>query len=65
MRINLLIPTVDLAHFFGGYIAKFNLARRLAESGRRVRLVTVDPVGPLPTDWRERIERLQRAGRHP
>ncbi|MGB9184982.1 MAG: glycosyltransferase [Solirubrobacteraceae bacterium] len=57
VRINLLIPTVDLAHFFGGYIGKFNLARRLAESGRRVRLVTVDPVGPLPADWRERIER--------
>jgi glycosyltransferase involved in cell wall biosynthesis len=55
-RINLLIPTVDLEHFFGGYIGKFNLARRLAQSGRRVRLVTVDPVGPLPGDWRGRIE---------
>ena len=47
-RINLLIPTIDLTHFFGGYIAKFNLARRLAERGSRVRIVTVDPVGPLP-----------------
>jgi glycosyltransferase involved in cell wall biosynthesis len=56
LRINLLIPTVDLAHFFGGYIGKLNLARRLADSGRRVRLVTVDPVGPLPRDWRARIE---------
>lgn len=55
-RINLLIPTVDVAHFFGGYIGKFNLARRLAESGHRVRIVTVDPVGPLPGDWRARIE---------
>jgi glycosyltransferase involved in cell wall biosynthesis len=55
-RINLLIPTVDLEHFFGGYIGKFNLAQRLAQSGRRVRLVTVDPVGPLPGDWRGRIE---------
>jgi glycosyltransferase involved in cell wall biosynthesis len=55
-RINLLIPTVDLAHFFGGYIGKLNLARRLADHGRRVRLVTVDPVGPLPHDWRRRIE---------
>jgi glycosyltransferase involved in cell wall biosynthesis len=52
-RINLLIPTVDLAHFFGGYIAKFNLARRLAERGHRVRVVTVDPVGALPPGWRE------------
>src|ERR1035437_3509999 len=57
-RINLLIPTVDVAHFFGGYIGKFNLARRLAESGHRVRIVTVDPVGPLPGDWRGRSERV-------
>jgi glycosyltransferase involved in cell wall biosynthesis len=55
-RVNLLIPTVDLAHFFGGYIGKLNLARRLAEKGRRVRLVTVDPVGPLPRDWKRRVE---------
>ncbi len=55
-RVNLLIPTVDLAHFFGGYIGKLNLARRLAEQGHRVRLVTVDPVGPLPRDWKRRIE---------
>ena len=55
-RVNLLIPTIDLEHLFGGYIAKFNLARRLAERGARVRLVTVDPVGPLPRDWRRRVE---------
>jgi hypothetical protein len=55
-RINLLIPTIDLKHFFGGYIGKMNLAKRLAERGQRVRIVTVDPVGPLPSDWRRRIE---------
>jgi glycosyltransferase involved in cell wall biosynthesis len=55
-RVNILIPTIDLAHFFGGYIAKLNLARRLAERGARVRVVTVDPVGPLPPDWRRTIE---------
>jgi glycosyltransferase involved in cell wall biosynthesis len=55
-RINVLIPTVDLAHFFGGYIGKLNLARVLARSGRRVRLVCVDPVGALPRDWQRRIE---------
>jgi glycosyltransferase involved in cell wall biosynthesis len=41
-RVNLLIPTVDLRYVFGGYIGKFNLARRLAESGVNVRLVIVD-----------------------
>src|SRR5205807_8967422 len=57
-RVNLLIPAIDLEHFFGGYIAKFNLARRLAERGARVRIVTVDPVGALPAGWERRIERF-------
>ena len=39
----MLVPTVDLEHFFGAYIGKFNLARRLAEHGLRVRIVAVDP----------------------
>jgi hypothetical protein len=55
-RVNLLIPTIDLRHFFGGYIAKLNLARRLAERGLRVRIVTVDPVGPLPRSWARDLE---------
>jgi GT2 family glycosyltransferase len=56
-RVNVLIPTFDLRHLFGGYIAKLNLARRLATRGLRIRIVTVDPVGTLPQDWRERLER--------
>ncbi|MDQ6821451.1 MAG: glycosyltransferase [Actinomycetota bacterium] len=56
IRVNLLIPTIDLRHFFGGYIAKLNLARRLLARGMRVRIVTVDPVGPLPPGWRQTIE---------
>ena len=55
-RINLLIPSIDLQHFFGGYIGKFNLAKRLAARGERVRIVTVDPVGALPRSWREDVE---------
>ena len=55
-RINLLIPTFDLEHFFGGYIAKLNLARRLAERGARVRIVTVDPAGSLPRSWTGAVE---------
>jgi glycosyltransferase involved in cell wall biosynthesis len=56
-RVNLLIPSIDLEHLFGGYIGKFNLARRLAEHGERVRIVTVDPIGVLPPDFKRRIER--------
>jgi hypothetical protein len=55
-RINILVPTIDLEHFFGGYITKLNLARRLAERGARVRIVTVDPVGVLPASWPRTIE---------
>jgi glycosyltransferase involved in cell wall biosynthesis len=55
-RVNLLVPTIDLEHFFGGYIAKLNLARRLADRGLRVRLVTVDPTPPLPRSWQRTVE---------
>lgn len=55
-RVNILIPTIDLEHFFGGYIGKFNLARRLAERGARVRILTVDPVGALPPSWERKVE---------
>ena len=62
-RVNLLIPTIDLNHFFGGYITKLALAKRLAEAGARVRIVTVDPVGPLPSAWRDHAGVLQRPRR--
>lgn len=55
-RVNVLIPTFDLKHLFGGYIAKFNLARKLAEAGFRTRIVTVDPTPPLPKSWRRQVE---------
>ncbi len=55
-RVNVLVPAIDLAHLFGGYIAKFNLARKLAETGLRVRIVTVDPTLPLPRSWRRQVE---------
>jgi glycosyltransferase involved in cell wall biosynthesis len=55
-RVNLLIPTIDLEHFFGGYIAKLNLAKRLAAAGLRVRLITTDPVPALPPHWKRAIE---------
>jgi len=55
-RVNLLIPTIDLKHLFGGYIAKYNLARKLAETGLRVRLVSVDPTPALPRNWQAEVE---------
>ena len=55
-RINLLIPQVDLKHFFGGYITKLNLARRLAEAGFKVRIVIVDGCDYLPAVWRRQLQ---------
>jgi glycosyltransferase involved in cell wall biosynthesis len=55
-RVNLLLPTVDLEHLFAGYIAKFNLARRLAERGARVRILTTDPTPQLPRSWTRQLE---------
>ena len=55
-RVNLLLPTIELRHLFGGYITKFNLARKLAEQGLRTRIMTVDPTPSLPADWREQVE---------
>ncbi len=55
-RVNVLVPTIDLRHFFGGYVAKLNLARRLAARGHRVRVITVDPTPPLPRAWRSEVE---------
>ena len=54
-RVNLLIPTIELKHFFAGYITKFNLARKLAEAGARTRILTVDPTPPLPRSWRREV----------
>jgi glycosyltransferase involved in cell wall biosynthesis len=60
-RVNMLVPTIDLEHFFGAYIGKFNLARRLAEHGLRVRIVAVDPTR-LPVAWRDQISRYEGLG---
>lgn len=54
-QINVLIPEIDLKHFFGGYIGKFNLALRLAEHGQRVRIVTTDRNVGLARDWERRV----------
>jgi len=54
-RVNLLIPTVDFNYVFGGYIAKFNLARRLAETGFVVRIVIVDQCDFQPETWKQQL----------
>lgn len=42
VRFNLLISEINPEYVFGGYIAMFNFAQRLAEEGAHVRIVVVD-----------------------
>lgn len=55
-RVNLIIPTLDLKVFFGGYAGKLNLANRLAKEGFRVRLVLVDYFEHKLSSWKEEIQ---------
>jgi hypothetical protein len=55
-RVNLLIPHLELAWFFGGYIAAFNLAARLTADGTQVRVVALERPRRLPRSWQEQIE---------
>ena len=61
VRVEIVHPAVDLKHFFGGFIAVFNLARKLAEAGHRVRVVTMEPLD-LPPDWRTRVAAYEGIG---
>ncbi len=54
-RINLLIPEINFRTFFGGYIAKFNLAQKLMDAGYQVRFVLVDPCQIDEPGWREMV----------
>src|SRR5262249_13001666 len=54
-RLNLLLPQLESKNLSGECSAAFNLARRLAESGLRVRLVLVDAPGPNQSELRESI----------
>lgn len=61
VRVEIIHPAVDLKHFFGGFIAVFNLARRLTEAGSQVRIITLEPLS-LPSDWRNRVASYEGIG---
>lgn len=54
-RVNLLIPEINFASFYGGYMAKFHLAKKLVAAGYRVRMVIVDPSEHAPSTWRTAV----------
>jgi len=41
-RVNLIIPEINFRTFFGGYIGKFNLIKKLVEAGCTSRVIIVD-----------------------
>ncbi len=58
-RVNILIPEINFARFYGGYIAKFHLARKLVERGHRVRVITVDQCIHDLEGWKRDIAEYQ------
>ncbi|NOY16907.1 MAG: glycosyltransferase family 4 protein [Gammaproteobacteria bacterium] len=58
-RFNIFIPEIDFGSFFGGYIAKFNFARKLVEEGNRVRIITVDRCYTKREDWPAVVQKYQ------
>jgi len=58
-RFNIFIPEIDFGSFFGGYIAKFNFARKLVENGNRVRIITVDRCYTKREDWPAVVQKYQ------
>jgi glycosyltransferase involved in cell wall biosynthesis len=57
-RVNVLVPRIELRAPEPGQLAALALAGRLARRGARVRIVTVDAVGPLPYAWQSELERV-------
>ena len=57
LRVNILIPEIDFRSFYGGYIAKFNLARKLIQRGNKVRIITVDQCDTTRDDWIEIVKK--------
>jgi hypothetical protein len=51
-----LIAALDFGIVFGGYISVFHLARKLAATGRRVRLVITESCVFQPRIWREQFQ---------
>ncbi len=52
IRVNILIPEIDFRTFYGGYIAKFNLAQKLSDRQCNVRFIIVDPCQIDEAAWR-------------
>ncbi|RLA44402.1 MAG: hypothetical protein DRR42_20540, partial [Gammaproteobacteria bacterium] len=59
VRVNFLIPEINFRTFFGGYIAKFNLAQKLMDAGIKVRFVLVDACQKDEAAWRQMVAQYE------
>ncbi len=59
VRVNFLIPEINFRTFFGGYIAKFNLAQKLTDAGFKVRFVLVDACQEDESVWRQMVAQYE------
>lgn len=50
-RVNVILSIIDFKYVFGGYITVFQLCRKLAERGFRVRLIVTDECDFRPVTW--------------
>lgn len=58
-RVNTLISIIDFKYFFGGYIGMFNLSKRLAVEGFKVRMIIVEECKYEPDVWRQEIKKYE------
>lgn len=61
-RVNILISIIDFRYFFGGYIGVFNLAKKLAAEGFKVRMIIVDECRYEPDTWSKEIRKYDGLG---
>lgn len=54
-RVNILMATVDFNYIFGGYLAMFNLAKKIGQYGNKARIIIVEPCDYKPNEWRKKI----------
>ncbi|MFZ2096347.1 MAG: glycosyltransferase [Anaerolineales bacterium] len=55
-RINFVMATVDFNYIFGGYLAMFNLAKKIGQFDHKIRIVIVEPCDYKPNEWRKKIQ---------
>jgi hypothetical protein len=58
-RVNIIISIINFRYVFGGYIGVFNLAKKLAGTGFRIRMVIVDECKYEPDEWRQEINKYE------